>query len=68
MKIQYKVVWETDGDSGELPITYNSMSEAIDNAREWAGDMSSNTDNPEQKAVEYRWRVVRIQPPLPERA
>lgn len=68
MKIQYKVVWETDSESGELPITYNSMDEAIENAREWASDMSSNTDNPEQKAVEYRWHVVRTQPPLPERA
>lgn len=62
-KTTYKIIWETEDDSGELPILYGTLGEATDAAREWEAEMMS-TEKPERPR-QYRWEVIRTHPPLP---
>ena len=62
----YKILWSTEHNSGELPFTYRSVEEAVEEAQEWASEMVASDDNPEEAVHEYQWEVIRIQPPIPD--
>ena len=61
----YMIIWSNEHASGELPLTYNTLAEAIDAAREWEAEMIAIDDNPEEASHEYSWEVVRTQPQCP---
>jgi hypothetical protein len=61
----YKIVWGNEHNSGELPLTYDTLDEAISAAREWEAEMIAVDDNPEEAALEYHWEVIRTNPPMP---
>lgn len=61
----YKIIWSNEHDSGELPLTYDTLSEANHAAREWEAEMIAIDDNPEEAAREYHWEVIRTHPPMP---
>lgn len=60
----YKIVWYNEHNSGELPITYNTLEEAIEAAREWKAEMVATDENPEEASRVYSWEVIRNTTPM----
>ena len=56
----YSILWNTDQESGELPITYISLEAALDAAREWEKEMVADQKAPPNPTTRYRTEVRRI--------
>ena len=61
----YKVTWNTEDASGELPVSYITLGAAISAAREWEAEMLAS-DTAEDTPRKYKWEVIRTHPPCPK--
>jgi len=59
-KPYYKIVWDNGHNSGELPIYYTSLAEALEAAKEWWSEMVRIDDDPEEATEAYSWTVIRV--------
>lgn len=59
----YVIIWNTEDESGVLPVSHATLEAAIQAAREWEAEMlaTDTTDAPRT----YSWEVTRTKPPLP---